>query len=102
MIAISFTVLRLLADGEFHSGVDIARELGVSRGTVWNAVRALDAAGIDVYRVRGRGYRIAHAVSLLDPQSIARHLRHNLDFVQASQKDRECVFVRCQNGPLNS
>lgn len=66
-------VLRCLADGEFHSGVALAQALGVSRGTVWNAVAAIEAAGLAVYRVRGRGYRLAHPVSLLDASEIARH-----------------------------
>jgi BirA family biotin operon repressor/biotin-[acetyl-CoA-carboxylase] ligase len=71
--ALSFKVLRLLADGDFHSGAALARELEVSRGTVWNAVHALDALGLDVYRVRGRGYRLAEPLSLLDRSAIERH-----------------------------
>jgi BirA family biotin operon repressor/biotin-[acetyl-CoA-carboxylase] ligase len=66
-------VLRLLADGEFHSGAGLARALGVSRSTVWNAVRALSAAGVDVYSVKSRGYRLAQPVSMLDRSEIARH-----------------------------
>lgn len=73
MTGSSLDVLRCLSDGEFHSGEALARDLGVSRGTVWNAVRGLAAAGLEVYSVPGRGYRLAHAVSLLDPQSIAQH-----------------------------
>jgi BirA family biotin operon repressor/biotin-[acetyl-CoA-carboxylase] ligase len=73
MTASSLDVLRCLSDGEFHSGEALARDLGVSRGTVWNAVRDLEAAGLEVFRVPGRGYRLAHAVSLLDPRAIAKH-----------------------------
>ena len=73
MTGSSLHVLRCLSDGEFHSGAALARDLNVSRGTVWNAVRDLEAAGLDVYRVPGRGYRLAHAVSLLDPHAIAQH-----------------------------
>ena len=73
MTRLSFKVLRLLADAEFHSGAKLARDLGVTRGTIWNAVRALAAAGVEVYRVRGRGYRLAQPVSLLDAAAIARH-----------------------------
>jgi BirA family biotin operon repressor/biotin-[acetyl-CoA-carboxylase] ligase len=72
MTELSFEVLRRLADGEFHSGAALARVLGVSRGTVWNAVRAIDAAGLTLYRVRGRGYKLAQAVSMLDLDAIRR------------------------------
>jgi BirA family biotin operon repressor/biotin-[acetyl-CoA-carboxylase] ligase len=71
--ALSFSVLRLLADGHFHSGATLARELDVSRGTVWNAVCALEALGLSIYRVRGRGYRLPEALSLLDAAQIGKH-----------------------------
>lgn len=69
----SFALLRRIADGEFHSGEALARELDVSRGTVWNAVRALESADLTIYKVPGRGYKLAEAVSLLDARDIARH-----------------------------
>jgi BirA family biotin operon repressor/biotin-[acetyl-CoA-carboxylase] ligase len=67
-------VLRLLADGEFHSGAALARALGVSRATVWNAVRELETMGATVYKVHGRGYRFPRALSLLDAAAIDRAL----------------------------
>ena len=73
MTALSLKVLRLLADAEFHSGEALARALGISRGSVWNAVRALEDAGVDVYRVRARGYRLASPMSLLQAGAIAAH-----------------------------
>ena len=48
-------VLRMLADGTFHSGAALAGALGVSRASVWNAVRELETMGLEVYKVRGRG-----------------------------------------------
>jgi BirA family transcriptional regulator, biotin operon repressor / biotin---[acetyl-CoA-carboxylase] ligase len=74
MNSLSFAVLRALSDGAFHSGATLARTLGVTRGTVWNAVRAIERAGLEVYSVRGRGYRLAESVSLLDRESVARQL----------------------------
>ena len=73
MTRLSLKVLRLLSDGEFHSGSTLANALAVTRGTVWNAVRRLETAGLEIYRVRGRGYRLADPVSLLDASCIARH-----------------------------
>ncbi len=37
MSPLTFKTLRLLADGEFRSGEGMARALGVSRASVWNA-----------------------------------------------------------------
>ena len=67
-------VLSRLADGGFHSGEALARSLEVSRASVWNAVRDLEATGIEVYKVHGRGYRLQYPVTLLDRAAVARHL----------------------------
>jgi BirA family biotin operon repressor/biotin-[acetyl-CoA-carboxylase] ligase len=56
----------MLADGEFRSGETMARVLGVSRATVWNALHSLDACGIEIFKVRGRGYRLAEPLAWLD------------------------------------
>ena len=39
MNALTFPILKLLADGKFHSGEDIARHFNVSRTSVWNALQ---------------------------------------------------------------
>ena len=67
-------VLARLADGGFHSGEALARSLEVSRASVWNAVRDLEATGVEVYKVHGRGYRLPYPVSLLDRATVERHL----------------------------
>jgi len=68
------SVLRHLAGGEFQSGEALARALGVSRAAVWHVVRSLEAAGLEIYKVHGRGYRAAQAFTLLDAQAIGRGL----------------------------
>ncbi|MDB5812462.1 MAG: biotin/acetyl-CoA-carboxylase ligase [Betaproteobacteria bacterium] len=70
MNALTFHTLRMLADGEFRSGEAMARVLGVSRASVWNALHALDAHGIEIFKVRGRGYRLAEPLALLAPEKI--------------------------------
>ena len=74
MKALTSSVLRRLADGEFHSGEALARSLDVSRASVWNAIRDLEAMRLEVYKVHGRGYRLQQAVSLLDPAVVEQHL----------------------------
>lgn len=67
-------VLRLLEDGDFHSGEAIARALGVTRESVSNALEGIEAHGLTVYRVRGRGYRLVTPVRWLDADDIRRRL----------------------------
>jgi BirA family biotin operon repressor/biotin-[acetyl-CoA-carboxylase] ligase len=59
-----------LADGELHSGEDLAVDLGVSRAAIWKGVEKLRAEGIGVLSQARRGYRLAEAVDLLDAASI--------------------------------
>jgi BirA family transcriptional regulator, biotin operon repressor / biotin---[acetyl-CoA-carboxylase] ligase len=74
MKALTSSVLRRLADGEFHSGEALARSLDFSRASVWNAIRDLEAAGIEVYKVHGRGYRLPYPITLLDRAAIEHSL----------------------------
>jgi BirA family biotin operon repressor/biotin-[acetyl-CoA-carboxylase] ligase len=63
-------VFGALADGEFHSGEELASSLGVSRSAVWKAVRALRSLGTPFEAVRNRGYRVTHAGEPLDVRAI--------------------------------
>jgi BirA family transcriptional regulator, biotin operon repressor / biotin---[acetyl-CoA-carboxylase] ligase len=74
MKPLTHRVLRLLADGNFRSGEMLAGALDVSRTTVWQAVRELEATGLAIYKVRGRGYRLAQPLSMLDRNAVVRHL----------------------------
>ena len=58
MNSLTLPLLRLLADGRFHSGEALARHFGVTRATVWNALRDAEALGLRLYSVRGKGYRL--------------------------------------------
>lgn len=74
MNALTFPILRLLADGNFHSGEDIARHFNVSRTSVWNALQHAEELGVEVFSVQGRGYKLPQPVALLDEQSILNTL----------------------------
>jgi BirA family biotin operon repressor/biotin-[acetyl-CoA-carboxylase] ligase len=74
MNTMAFHTLRALADGAFHSGEDIARALGVTRSAVWYGIRDISGAGFGVEKVRGRGYRLARPVSLLDAARVRQAL----------------------------
>lgn len=63
-------LLRLLADGRFHSGVALGEELGVTRATIWNDLQKLKTLGIDAYAVAGKGYRLPEPLELLAADEI--------------------------------
>jgi BirA family biotin operon repressor/biotin-[acetyl-CoA-carboxylase] ligase len=59
-----------LADGQFHSGEELAAELEVSRSAVWKAARALRELGASVNAVRNRGYRLPGTAEPLSAPAI--------------------------------
>ena len=70
MSALTFQALRRLADGRFHSGEDMARDLGRSRATLSEALKLAPDLGIELFSVRGKGYRLAEPIEFLDAAAI--------------------------------
>lgn len=64
-------VFAALADGEFHSGEQLAETLGVSRAAIWKAVESLRELGATLHAVRNRGYRLRSGSDPLDSKRIA-------------------------------
>lgn len=59
-------LLRLLQDGQFHSGEELGAAIGVSRAAIWKRLQALEAEfDLSIHKVRGRGYRLEMPLSLL-------------------------------------
>lgn len=68
-------LLRLLADGRFHSGEALASQLVVSRAAVWKRLKQIGMLpGIKVQAVRGRGYRLTTPLALLDELELRKHI----------------------------
>ena len=71
-MSIRYRLIESLADGRFHSGEGLAKQLSVSRAAVWKQVRKLDEVGLDIHAVRGRGYRLTTPFEPLDADAIRR------------------------------
>jgi BirA family biotin operon repressor/biotin-[acetyl-CoA-carboxylase] ligase len=74
MKPLTFSILRLLSDNEFHSGEIIARAVGVSRASVSIALNDVDETGLTLQKVHGRGYRLIDPVQWLERDLILKHL----------------------------
>ncbi|HEX5047826.1 MAG TPA: HTH domain-containing protein, partial [Gammaproteobacteria bacterium] len=78
-----------MADGEPHSGEDLAREFGVTRAAVWKQIARLAEWGLDVEALPGVGYRLERRLELLD----AAALRAALPVPVAARVGRLEVFT---------
>ena len=65
------SVLRILSDGQFHSGSTLGETLDVSRAAVWKAIQKLQREWkIRINAVPGRGYQMAVPLTLLEKDII--------------------------------
>ncbi|MDO9106500.1 MAG: bifunctional biotin--[acetyl-CoA-carboxylase] ligase/biotin operon repressor BirA [Methylovulum sp.] len=58
-------ILNLLADGQFHSGTELAHALGISRSSIWKHINTLTELGLPYSAVSGKGYRLDKPLELL-------------------------------------
>ncbi len=99
----AWQLLRLLADGKFHSGEALGQVLGVSRGTIFNALAEVIDQGIILQRVRGRGYRLAQPWCSFDLLEINRNFglatgRFQLEILQQATSSNTELLRRASQG----
>lgn len=63
-------LIEMLADGQVHSGSELAEKVGVSRTAVWKQIARLEAFGVDIETIPRVGYRLPSALELLDESFI--------------------------------
>ena len=63
-------ILRLLSDGQFHSGVQLAEVLGVSRTTISNRIAQWNIQGVVIDSVTGKGYRLHSPIQWLNKEQV--------------------------------
>ncbi len=63
-------VLKILADGEVHSGEALGAALGVSRAAVWKQLQKLEQYGLVLESIKGQGYRLPGGLDLLSAEKI--------------------------------
>lgn len=96
-------VLRLLADANFRSGTDIGRALGITRAAVTLALRDIEARGLHLFKLRGRGFRLAEPIELLDAAAVnaalaARRAAARLEVVDECASTNTLLMARAAAG----
>ena len=65
-----FPVLSVLSDGKFHSGEAMARHFKVSRVAIWHALAGAEKLGVEIFSVRGKGYRLTQPLILIEESKV--------------------------------
>jgi len=67
-------LIKALACGEFVSGQQFGEQVGVSRAAISNQIKTLTEMGLDIFRVTGKGYKLAQSIDLLEHNQIENNL----------------------------
>lgn len=76
---VKLSLLSTLADGTFHSGESLGEQLGMSRAAISKHIQGIQAWGIDIFRVQGKGYQLAEPLTLLDEREIQSQVRNPVE-----------------------
>jgi len=103
----TWQLLHLLADGEFHSGEVLANQLGVTRASVFNALSGVAGYGVELQRIRGRGYRLARPWQPLERDEILRWLnpdagQFDIEVMPQAASSNTLLLQRIRNGDISS
>jgi len=72
-------LLQLLADGQLHSGQELAGVLGVSRTAIWKQLAKLEPLGLELQSQPGKGYCLPGGLDLLNQKIIRAGLSRQVD-----------------------
>lgn len=70
-------LLEILSDGEFHSGEELGASLSISRAAVWKQLQKIQGLGLEIQKVKGKGYCINGGLSLLNREKIIDSIELN-------------------------
>ncbi len=103
MRPLAFQLLRELSHERFVSGVVLAEKFGVSRSAVSEALRDAGEAGVEIFSLTRRGYRLARPVELLNLDRLRAGLgpaarRLDLELVEAVDSTNTVLMLRAAQG----
>jgi len=99
-------LLSLLADGRFHSGKKLGEKLGISRASVFNALECVEEHGVELQRIRGRGYCLQRPWDQLQKDEVLRLLDKdaagfNLEILQQAASSNSVLLKHAALGAIS-
>ncbi|EGU36736.1 biotin--protein ligase [Vibrio ichthyoenteri ATCC 700023] len=92
--AIKLTILNQLADGSFHSGEALGEMLGISRAAVSKHVKGIQAWGVDIFSVQGKGYKLAEPMQLLNQEWLQSQLDSPIELIPVIDSTNQYLLDR--------
>ena len=63
-------LLKILSDGQVHSGEELGSALGISRAAVWKRLQKLQELNVPLISVKGAGYKVDGGLDLLSREVV--------------------------------
>jgi BirA family transcriptional regulator, biotin operon repressor / biotin---[acetyl-CoA-carboxylase] ligase len=99
----TYALLRMLADGRFCPGRELAMAAGGSRRALVHQVREIEALGLKIHSVPGQGYRLSEPIDLLRRDELLERLsrlpwRFHLELLEACESTNSRLLSRTLEG----
>jgi len=84
-------ILNILSDGQFHSGTELAKNIGISRSAVCKQLNNLTELGIKFSAISGKGYRLERVLQFLSAENIANDLSSTTASLITALEIHDCI-----------
>ena len=92
--SVKLAILKALSQGGFHSGEELGDKLGVSRAAISKHIKGIQAWGVDVFRVQGKGYQLAKPIQLLDKEILQNSLANRVELIPIIDSTNQYLLDR--------
>jgi BirA family biotin operon repressor/biotin-[acetyl-CoA-carboxylase] ligase len=92
--SVKLAILKALSQGGFHSGEELGDKLGVSRAAISKHIKGIQAWGVDVFRVQGKGYQLAKPMQLLDKEILQNSLTNRVELIPIIDSTNQYLLDR--------
>lgn len=97
-------ILLILADGQFHSGSELAEIIGISRSAICKQLKSLTRLGLEFNAISGKGYCLKQTLELLSETEInsqikpkTRHLIKQLEIFDSIDSTNSYLANQAQS-----
>jgi BirA family biotin operon repressor/biotin-[acetyl-CoA-carboxylase] ligase len=72
-LALQRQLIQQLSDGNTYSGELLAEQSGISRAAIARHIAQLQSYGLEIYSIKGKGYKLSAPLQLLDAAKIRKY-----------------------------
>ncbi|MEZ8825264.1 bifunctional biotin--[acetyl-CoA-carboxylase] ligase/biotin operon repressor BirA [Vibrio amylolyticus] len=94
--SVKLTILKTLSQGGFHSGQELGDKLGISRAAISKHIKGIQAWGVDIFSVQGKGYQLSQPMQLLDDALLKSKVKTPLELVPIIDSTNQYLLDRVE------